>query len=95
MRADVNSPSPMQASTTSGTLLSAGKISGMTWYQIRSCTISGMLRKNSVQASPKKATPLLGRVRITPTASPMTSAIASATSATSKVQPHACSSHCR
>jgi len=54
-----------------------------------------MLRNNSVHASPKKATPLFGNVRITPITTPRISAMTSATRATSKVQPQAWNSHCR
>ncbi len=46
-----------------GTCASGGMRRGKTWYQRNSWTISGMLRKSSVQASPKNASGLLGKVR--------------------------------
>ena len=52
IRAEVKKPSAKTTSTKLGTPRSDRKIDGMTWYQRKICTSSGMLRNSSVQALP-------------------------------------------
>jgi hypothetical protein len=69
---------------------------GMTWYQRKICTSSGMLRNNSTHALPNRTSHgLSGSVRMMPISEPSTSATTSASSATDTVQPQAESIHCQ
>ncbi len=72
----------------------AGISAGMTWYQRKICTSSGMLRNSSTQALPRRTSHgLSGSVRMMPTSEPSTSATMSASSDTESVQPQAESIH--
>ena len=87
-----------RASTTSrklGTLLRMGNMAGTTWYQRKICTSSGMLRKSSTQALPRRTSQGFGVVRSVPTTEPSTKATTQAQAATERVQPHADMSHSR
>ena len=95
IRAEVKKPSAKTTSTKLGTLRSDRKIDGMTWYQRKIWTSSGMLRKSSVQALPMKTSGLLGVVRRMPISEPTMRATMSASTATDIVQPHADIIHCR
>jgi len=71
-----------------------GSTAGMTWYQRKICTSSGMLRNSSTQALPRRTSHgLSGSVRMMPTSEPSTRATISASSATDTVQPQAESIH--
>ena len=72
-----------------GTSFSGGISEGTTWYQMKIWTSSGMLRKSSVQALPRKLSPLLGTVRKMPIREPTHSATTRASTATLSVQPQA------
>src|SRR6185369_1244244 len=89
IRAEVKKPSAKTTSTKLGTLRSVRKIDGMTWYQRKIWTSSGMLRKSSVQALPRNTKKRLGVVRRIPISEPKTSATISESTATEIVQPHA------
>jgi len=95
MRAEVNRPRPMKASTKPGTALSGGTSAGITKYQRKSWMISGMLRNSSVHASPMKARRLSGRVRRMPISTPVAMATTSARPASDSAVPQACISHAR
>ena len=88
IRAEVKKPSAKTTRTKLGTLRSERKIDGMTWYQRKIWTRSGMLRKSSVQALPSSTSGLLGVVRRIPISEPTTRATMSDAPATER-QPHA------
>src|SRR5690606_5261612 len=92
-RAEVKKPSANTTRMKLGTCCSERNIDGMTWYQRKICTSSGMLRNTSVQALPNHTSGLLGVVRMMPTSEPTTSASTSDSSATLSVQPQADISH--
>ncbi len=89
IRAEVKRPMATITSTADGTACSTGKICGSTWYQRKSCTISGMLRNSSVQTSPNRASFLFGTVRRMPISEPATSATSRPATDTYSVQPQA------
>ena len=90
MRAEVKNPRASTTNTKPETDLSAGKIAGTTWYHRKICTSSGILRKNSTHALPKRtAHLLLGRVRSTPIIMPLANASSRANTDTDTVQPQA------
>ncbi len=89
IRAEVKKPSANTTSTKLGTARSDRKIDGMTWYQRKIWTSSGMLRNSSVQALPMKTSSLLGVVRRMPISEPNRRAMISASTATDIVQPQA------
>ena len=94
-RAEVKKPSANTTRMKLGTLRSERKMPGITWYQRKTWTRSGMLRKSSVQASAKNASPLCGTVRRMPTSEPTTRATTRASTATESVHPHADIIHSR
>src|SRR5450432_4201878 len=95
IRDEVKKPIAKTTSTKLGTARNERKIDGMTWYQRKICTSSGMLRNISVQALPMKTRPLLGVVRRIPINEPTTSATTSESAATESVQPQAVIIQCR
>ena len=68
---------------------------GITWYQRKTCTSSGMLRNSSVQAFPSQTSHLFGTVRRMPISEPTLSATTQAHTATDSVQPQADINHSR
>ena len=71
-------------------------MAGNTWYHRKMCTSSGMLRKNSTHALPRRTVHgLWGKVRSVPTTAPTIKAITSDNSETEIVQPQADSSQSR
>src|SRR3982751_5301477 len=89
MREEVKKPSANTTSTKLGMARSDRKIDGMTWYQRKIWTGSGMLRKNWVQPLPKVTAHLFGRVRMMPISEPTASARISESTATEQVHPQA------
>src|SRR5260221_14042515 len=89
IRADVKKPSAITTAMKSGTLCSGFQIDGMTWYQRKICTSSGMFRKSSVHALPIHTNALTGGVRRMPISEPTVSATTSEHPETRSVQPHA------
>ncbi len=74
----------------------AGKILGMTKYQMNICTSSGTLRKSSTHALASRTSHgLLGRVRMVPISAPKIMATTHDAPATDSVQPQASNIHCR
>ena len=96
IRADVKNPSAKTTSRKLGTAFIGGISAGITWYQRKICTSSGILRNSSTQALPKRTHQgLSGSVRNMPMMKPATSAISSASRDTDTVQPQADIIHCR
>ena len=95
IRAEVKKPIANTTSTKLGTARSDRKIDGMTWYQRKIWTSSGMLRNISVQALPMKTSALLGVVRRMPMIEPTSRATIRASAATASVQPQAVIIQCR
>ena len=89
MRAEVKKPSAKTTRMKLGNACSGLKIDGMTWYQRKIWTSSGMLRNSSVQALPSRTNHLFGVVRRMPISEPTTSATMRASTATDSVQPQA------
>ena len=65
--------------------IDAGSSSGITRYQTKNCTISGMFRKIDTYTVPIADSHLFGTVRNTPNSDPTISAMTQATSDTSIV----------
>ena len=74
----------------------AGKIFGITKYQMKICTSSGTFLNSSTQALARRVSHgLLGRVRSVPISPPTTMATIHDAPATANVQPQASNIHCR
>src|SRR5215472_16272044 len=94
IRAEVNSPRHRTAETNCALagsvctiqLLSGGMNSGTTKYQRNICTSSGMLRKNSTQALPRRTSHGDVVVRIVPITEPSAIAITHEQAETASVQ---------
>ena len=95
IRAEVKKPIANTTSMKLGIARSDRKIDGMTWYQRKIWTSSGMLRNSSVQALPIETSALLGVVRRMPMIEPTSRATTRARAATASVQPQAVIIQCR
>src|SRR5438270_12537139 len=89
IRAEVKKPSANTTSTKLGIARSDRKIVGITWYQRKIWTSSGMLRNSSVQPLPSATNHLFGVVRKMPISEPTKSAPINARIDNDSVQLHA------